>query len=261
MTRPAALTVVVGLLVASIAIALAVPPIPQDPAYHRLADDRTMLGVPNALNVLSNAPFILVGVVGLWIARPGSRLARFADERERWPWLVFFLGLVLTGFGSAYYHLAPGNTRLMWDRLPLSIALMGLFAAVIAERIGPRVGLALLGPLVAIGLGSVWYWHAGEVQGRGDLRPYALVQFYPIVAVPLMLWLFPARYTRGGAVLAMVGVYAFAKVFELLDASIYRAGTIVSGHTLKHVFAGAAGAVVVWMLMGRVPALAKRAVR
>ena len=246
--------IVPGLLVASVVAAALVPPIPQDPAYHRLADARTLLGIPNALNVLSNAPFVLVGAWGAWVVRPGGRSsARFIDDRERWAWMVLFAGLFLTGFGSAYYHLAPDHTRLMWDRLPLAIALMGLFAAVITERIGVGFGLAALAPLVAIGVGSVLWWHAGELRGRGDLRAYAIVQFYPIVAVPLMLYAWPPRYTLGSAIMATVGVYGFAKVFELLDAEVLRQGGVVSGHTLKHLVAGGAGFIIIWMLEARRP--------
>src|SRR5262245_2146486 len=252
--RTAAVGIVLGLLgVAAVGVALA-PPIPQDPAYHGFADQREFFGIPNALNVLSNAPFVVVGALGAWALRPANDgAARFIDGRERWPWAVFFVAFLLTGFGSAYYHLAPGNARLMWDRLPLAAALMGLFAAVIAERIGVGIGLALLPSMVAVALGSVLWWYAGEARGHGDLRLYALVQFYPLVAVPVMLYLFRPRYTLGGAVLVTVAFYGFAKVFEALDAPILRAGSVVSGHTLKHLAAGAAGYVIVWMLRARRP--------
>lgn len=254
MTRAGGIGILLGLLGAAAGAAALVPPIPQDPAYHRLADDRTVLGVPNGLNVLSNAPFVVVGALGAWTLRPGA--ARFAEDRERWPWGVFFVAFLLTGIGSAYYHVMPDNGRLMWDRLPLAAALMGLFAAVIMERIDVGAGLFLLIPLVAVGVGSVLWWHAGEALGRGDLRLYALVQFYPIAAVPLMLYLFRSRYTLGGAVMATVAVYALAKVFEALDGPILGLGSVVSGHTLKHLAAGAAGYVLVWMLRARRPLLA-----
>jgi hypothetical protein len=253
-TRAGGLGIVLSLLGVAAAAAVVAAPIPQDPGYHRMADGRAFLGIANALNVLSNAPFVAVGAVGAWALRPaGAARARFIEARERWAWGVFFAGLLLTGLGSAYYHLAPGNDRLVWDRLPLAAALMGLFAAVIAERISVPAGLLLLAPLVALGLGSVFWWHTGELRGRGDLRFYALVQFYPLLAVPLMLHLFRPRYTLGGAVMAAVAVYALAKLFEFLDAPIFGLGSIVSGHTLKHLAAAAAGSVLVWMLLARRP--------
>src|SRR5262249_30722023 len=158
---------------------------------------------------------------------------RFADPRERWPYAVFFAGLLLTGAGSAYYHLETTNDRLLWDRLPLAITIMGLFAAIIAERIDVKAGLALFGPLVALGAWSVVSWYAGERRGAGDLRLYGLVQFFPILAIPLIALLFAPRYTRGGDLAVAAGLYGLGKVFEHLDARVLSLGGVVSGHTLK----------------------------
>jgi uncharacterized membrane protein YidH (DUF202 family) len=168
--------------------------------------------------------------------------------------VVFFGGLLLTGVGSAYYHWAPGNERLAWDRLPLAITVMGLLDATIAERVGLRAALRLLLPLVALAAASVGYWHWTELRGAGDLRAYALVQFYPLLAVPLMLWRVPARYTRGGELLAAAATYACAKAPEAADAWLLSATRVVSGHTLKHLIAALAGYWVLHMLQRRRPA-------
>ncbi len=254
MGRRSAIGLIGGLAALAAAIAwLVVPPIPQDLAYHRLADSRAWLGIPNALNVLSNAGFLLIGALGLaFVLRRGGRA--FQEPAEQWPYVVFFGGLLLTGVGSAYYHWAPGNARLAWDRLPLAITLMGLLAATIAERIGVKAARWLLGPLVVLAAGSVIYWHYTEQRGAGDLRLYALVQFYPIVAVPLLLWWLPPRYTRGSDLLAAAATYAAAKVPELLDAWILSVTRVVSGHTLKHLLAALAGYWVLHMLRYRRPA-------
>jgi hypothetical protein len=167
--------------------------------------------------------------------------------------VVVFAGLLLTGFGSAYYHWAPGNARLAWDRLPLAITVMGLLDATIADRVGVRPALRLLAPLVALAVISVGYWHVTEQRGAGDLRLYALVQFYPLVAVPLLLWLLPPRYTRGGHLLAAAAIYALAKVPELLDRWFLSVTGVVSGHTLKHLLAALAGYCVLRMLEQRRP--------
>jgi len=228
------------------------PPIPQDPAYHHFADTRTVLGLPNGLNVLSNLAFAVVGLAGWWVLRRGR--ADLRDPRERWPWGVFFFGVALTSLGSAWYHLAPSNETLVWDRLPMAVAFMGLFAAVIAERIDVRSGLRLLWPMVLLGVGGVLYWYFTQRSGDGgDLRPYVLVQFYPVLAIPLVLVLFPRRYTLAvGFVGAWVG-YGLAKVAELEDVPIYRLGGMVSGHTLKHLVAAAGIGILVWMLVRRRP--------
>jgi len=247
MGRRSAIGLIGGLAALAAAALVLVPAIPQDPAYHRLADSRAWLGIPNALNVLSNTGFLLVGALGLAYVADGASPA-FREPGERWPYVVFFGGLLLTGFGSAYYHWEPGNARLAWDRLPLAITLMGLLAATITERIGVTSGLWLLGPLVAIAAASVIYWHWTEQRGVGDLRLYALVQFYPIVAIPLMLWWLAPRYTRGGELLAAAASYAAAKGPELLDGWILSATRVVSGHTLKHLLAALAGYWVLRML-------------
>ena len=252
MERSAAIGLIGGLAVLAGTGALLIPPIPQDPAYHRLADARSWLGVPNTLNVLSNAGFLLVGALGLgFLKRDGVTSWAFRERRERWPYAVFFAGLLLTGLGSAYYHWAPGSPRLAWDRLPLAITLVGLLDAVIGERVGVRAALRLLGPLVALAALSVAYWALTEQRGAGDLRPYALVQFYPLVAIPLMIWLLPPRYTGSAGLLAAAGIYALAKLPELADAWILSAIRVVSGHTLKHVLAALAGYSVLRMLRDR----------
>lgn len=249
MTRRARLGLLWALLGAAILTAALAPPVPQDPAYHRMADARALWGIPNALNVVSNAPFVLVGALGLWSLR--AHRVQFIDAREQWSYGVFFAGLGLTGLGSAYYHLATGNERLVWDRLPLAVTLMGLFAGAIVERIDLKAGLALLGPLVAIGIASVLLWSAGERRGQGDLRLYALVQFYPLLAIPLMALLFPSRYTRSWDLVTVGALYGLAKLFEVLDARIFSLGGVLSGHTLKHLAAAASGYWVWRMLVKR----------
>jgi hypothetical protein len=150
------------------------------------------------------------------------------------PYALFFAGVALTGIGSAYYHWAPDTPRLFWDRLPMAVGFMALLAAIVAERLSVTAGLVVLGPLVAAGVGSIIYWRAGELRGAGDLRPYALVQFLPALLILLMLWLCPPRYTGGGFLLGVLGIYGAAKVFEALDGPIFSLGSLLSGHTLKH---------------------------
>jgi hypothetical protein len=245
-------------MLAGLTLALAIgvlllPPIPQDPAYHSFADRRTLLGLPNFLNVLSNLPFALVGVVGFWLVSRAQTTPAvpFADPRERGCYAIFFLGVALTGLGSAYYHLAPDNPRLVWDRLPMTLAFMSIFAAIIAERIDSRWGWRLLLPLLLAGVASVFYWHLGESRGAGDLRFYALVQFYPMLVIPLLLWWCPPRYSHGGELAGALGLYGVAKILELLDEPIFAAGWVVSGHTLKHLAAAGSAYWVLRVLVKR----------
>jgi hypothetical protein len=178
--------------------------------------------------------------------------AHFHDPRERWPYLFVFLGLLLTAFGSSYYHLDPSNARLVWDRLPMTIAFMSVVAALIAERLSLRLGLWLLPLLMLVGLSSVLQWYASELRGAGDLRFYASVQIYAALFL-LTALLFPGLYTRTADLAAVAGLYVLAKILESLDKPIFAAGHIISGHTLKHLAAAAAGYCILFMLVKRHP--------
>lgn len=243
-----------AVVAASVLAVLAQPPLPQDPAYHAMADQRTLLGIPNGLDVLSSISFVIVGVLGL--ASTSKRRTGplpFLDPWERWPYVALFVGTMLTGFGSAYYHLAPDNARLVWDRLPMTVGFMGLLTAMVTERVGLAVGRRLLWPLLAIGAGSVAYWRWSELRGAGDLRPYVLVQFGSLVGVVLLLVLYRARYSGTGYLVAGLAAYGAAKALELADRAIFALGEVVSGHTLKHLAAAGAAACVVAMLRARRP--------
>jgi hypothetical protein len=229
-------------------------PIPQSQSYHQFADQRRLLGIPNGLDVLSNAIFLAVGLPGILFLlsrNAGTATPSFALPQEKVPHVVFFLGVVLTGFGSAYYHWKPGNDRLVWDRLPMTIGFTAFFAAMIAERISVKAGLRLLLPLAAAGITSIVYWHWSELRGAGDLRPYILVQFYPLLGVVLLTSMFPSRYTGTAILFTAIGFYALAKLFESFDAEILNWTRVVSGHTLKHLAAGMAAYLILRMLRAR----------
>ena len=208
-------------------------PIPQDPAYHLFADDRTLFGVANALNVFSNLPFLVVGAWGLaYVLRHGP-----VSGDLKAAYAVFFLGVFLTGFGSGYYHLAPANGTLVWDRLPMAISFAGLFSGVVGEFVSTRLGRRLLLPLLVVSAGSVVYWAATEARAAGDLRPYAVVQFLPMLLTPFILVLRGRGKPLTRYFWALILFYALAKVAEFYDASVYTAFPAVSGHSLKHLLA------------------------
>jgi hypothetical protein len=223
------------------AVFFLVPPIAQPESYHNFADARTFLGIPRAWDTLSNIGFLVVGVMGLQYLLSRASDSTFIDQRERWPYIVLFTGVLLTCLGSGYYHLAPDDARLVWDRLPMTLGFMGLVSAIIAERISVRMGLALLAPLLALGVGSVVWWRMS-----GDLRLYGLVQFYPAILIPVILWLYPARYTGLRELgLAALG-YVAAKILEAADNPVFEfTRGVVSGHILKHL----AAAWGVWWLL------------
>jgi hypothetical protein len=231
---------VLGLAVAATAVVWAMPPIPQDPAYHRFADPRTLLGIAHFWNTLSNLAFLIVG--GLGIRQVMSRPLAGGLPELRSAYLIFFSGVALVALGSGYYHQHPTNERLVWDRLPMTIALMAFFALVVGERIGIVAARRLLWPLLAAGIAAVLYWSITETHGHGDLRPYVLVQFLPLLLVPVILVLFPSRFSREVYLWAMLLAYAASKAAELQDEALFRVLGVFSGHTLKHLLAaGGAG--------------------
>jgi len=249
----------VWILLAAVAAAIVgvfhFPAIPQSEAYHNFADQRPLLGIANCLNVISNAPFLFIGLAGIGFALRGTRAGEnlSPDARERWPWFAFFVGVALTAFGSAWYHHRPNDHTLVWDRIPMTIGFMALVAAVVAERISVRAGLRLLLPLIALGVGSVIYWDVTQASGHGDLRPYALAQFGSLLVLVLLFALFPARYTRSWDFVAALAFYGLAKIFEAADKLVFAAGHIVSGHTVKHLFAALSTYWILRMLRLRVP--------
>jgi hypothetical protein len=236
-------------------VALLSPRIPQPLVYHEFADQRGFLGFPNVGDVLSNLTFAVFGLWGLvfLLRLTAEQIPKhFHDRRERWPYLFVFAGMLLTAFGSWYYHLNPNNASLVWDRLPMAIAFMSLVAAVIAERISLRAGLWLLPILLLIGMGSVLLWYMSEVRGAGDVRFYVAVQVYSVLVLVVALFM-PTRYTRGSDLAVVAGLYALAKALEFLDEPIFELGHIVSGHTLKHLAAAAGGYWILRMLQKRRP--------
>ncbi len=256
--RDAALTTPVRAgraLLAALGLSLLViallPPIPQDPSYHDFADRRAWLGVPNAGDVLGNLAFPLVGLWGLAVLARHPAAAR--SRAERAGWTVFFTAVLLTGFGSGWYHLAPDNGRLVWDRLPIAIACQGLLAALVAERVSERAAAWLLPVASLFAASSVWWWWHTERAGAGDLRPSARSQFGPGLSLLLVALLAPRREGgRADWIWGAFGFYLAAKLAEHFDRALFAAGGVVSGHTLKHLLAAGAAGWVAWALGRRV---------
>jgi hypothetical protein len=247
---------ILAIAMAAAAWGLLAPPLAQEQAYHHFADTRALLGIANAADTVSNAAFLVVGLLGLaflWRERAANSRMRFASPHELHAYGVFFAGVALTSFGSAYYHLAPDDARLVWDRLPMTIAFMSLVAAVAGERIDPRWASVLLWPLVLLGIASVAYWRWSAVAGTENLWPYLAVQFGSIAVVLAMALLFPSRYTRGGVIFWLAAAYGLAKLFEIYDREIFALLDGVSGHTLKHLAAASGVYLLLRALRRRVP--------
>ncbi len=229
----------VGVALVAVVATFFLPAIPQDPQYHLFADDRLILGIPNFWNVVSNVFFLPIGGLGLFLVLSDRCPAGLGPCRLACG--IFFAGFALVGVGSAWYHLNPSNDTLLWDRLPMSIAFMAFFSFILGTSVSPGWGRRLLLPLILVGAGSVVYWRLTETAGRGDLRLYALVQFLPMVLVPIMLWKFRSGVFRPAYIWGMLGFYLASKLAEWQDARIYSLLQVLSGHSVKHALAAVAG--------------------
>jgi len=230
-----------GLAVLSAAVLFLAPPMAEPPIFGIFVDDRQIAGIPHFWNVVSNVPLLVVGVWGVYVVQHANTLA---EPVARTAYALCFGAVALAGIGSWWFHLAPDAGRLLWDRLPIAQGFMALLCAVIAERVSMAAGRNALVPLLVAAAASVLYWRWSMLRGTENITPYALVQYGGLAAI-VALAMLRSRYTRGGDLLVVAGLYSAAKVAELLDREIYALGNLLSGHTLKHLLA----AVAVWWLV------------
>ncbi|CAL5214360.1 unnamed protein product [Lathyrus oleraceus] len=230
------------------------PSIPQPQSYHDFADKREFLGIPNAFNVISNFPFMVIGLIGVMLCHHRNYL-NFSLQGELWGWTCFYVAVTSVAFGSSYYHLGPNDNGLVWDRLPMAVAFTSLVAILIIERIDAKKGTLLIIPLIMAAMTSSVYWRF-----FGDIRPYLLVQTVSCIAIPLMAILLPPMYTHSTYWLWAAGFYPLAMLQETADRLIYAATFhTVSGHTLKHLSAAMVPLILTVMLAKRRPLHAKSA--
>jgi hypothetical protein len=245
----------VGGVLALLLLAAALPGVAQFADYHAFADQRTLMGIPRALDVLTNLPFALVGVVGLWRLRASQR----ADFPQRWPQAsrrlaaLFFVGLIATAWGSAYYHWAPDDAGLVIDRACMTLSFAGLLGLAASERVSGRAGGALaVVALIGGGLSLVVWAHTG------NLTPWSVFQGGGILLVLVLLSVKPVGESLHVSWLAVVLIYALAKVAEGLDAPLFELTGALSGHSLKHLVASLAAWPVIRALARRAPAAGAR---
>ena len=214
-----------GVLALAAAVALFLKaPIKQNQIFHQFVDKRILLGIPNFWNVISNVPFLIVGVMGLYkINDVGS---------PKGPYAFLFLGIALVSIGSGYYHLNPNDATLVWDRLPMTIGFMSLFTIVVSEFIDQKTGRKMLIPALVLGTVSILYWVLFN-----DLSVYVFVQVYPLLAIPVILLCFTSSRSQRFGYWFLFFAYLLAKVAEYYDGQVFDAIGVFSGHTLKHFLA------------------------
>ena len=239
-TREISLAIVTLLLLAAIPF---LPHVPQDAQYHRFADTRTLFGIANAMDTVSNLAFIGVGLTGVWLLLSG-RLPPATSAAGATAGL-FFIGLVATGLGSGWYHARtpPDDAGLAIDRYGMVIAFAGVLGLAAAHKVSERAGWSMGWVALVAGPAAVWWWTR-----HGNLAPYAVMQFGGmLVLVMILFWRSESEGPNWGL---LVGCYALAKVLEAADAQIFHlTAQIVSGHTLKHLAAAGAGVAVIMPML------------
>jgi len=230
----------------AIVIFLLTDRIPQDPAYHQFVDTRSFLGLPNALNVLTNLPFLIAGAWGLFLATNKA-----LSGRLRPAWIGFFAGIVLTALGSGWYHASPDNDSLFWDRAAMTIALMSMLSLLLGEYFSVRLARIALAPMLLVGAATVLWWSYTESAGAGDLRLYALIVVAPLALIPVLLVARDRGHDMTGPMWLLSISYLSAKVFEHFDAEVYAFGNVISGHGLKHLAAAMVPIALLYVLRNR----------
>jgi hypothetical protein len=214
-----------------------IDPIAQDLAYHNFSDCRTYFGIPHFMDVMSNIFFLIIGFMG-W--RLASRAYRKTTMVYFLMFFTLFTGVFFTGLGSAFYHYAPNNFSLIFDRLPMTLVFTAFFSSIIYDYVGRLVGAISFYSLFLIGIHSIFYWYYTELNGAGDLRLYAFIQFFPVVAVPLILVFYKNSKLYTKQLLMVFFAYALSKLCEYYDTEIFNILKVISGHTIKHIFSALA---------------------
>jgi Ceramidase len=217
----------------TVAVFVFMKPISQDPTYHHFANDHLVFGITNFWNVISNVGFIVTGLLGI-------NFIRKYKLSNPIIWMLFG-GVLLTGIGSAYYHFAPNNTTLVWDRLPMTIVFTSFFALIYSWCFNAKMGFKIWLVSFVAGIYSVFYWQYTEHELRGDLRLYAIVQFLPIVLIAIIVATNFKKHTFLLKPICMIVLwYVIAKLLEHYDNCLFKTTNFLGGHPIKHVAAAVA---------------------
>jgi hypothetical protein len=218
-------------------------PIKQNPQYHLFADQRQGWGIPNFLNVITNLPFFIVGILGL------HEVTKTSEKVLKLIFNFLFIGFLLLTIGSSYYHLSPNNQTLVYDRIPIAIIIMSFFAFIVYDYMDNKKGLLAFLVFNFLGVLSVLYWALGDKEGNGDLRWYGFTQFFPVIAIPIILYLYRSSYNLNKTIILIFLLFGFAKLSEKFDSQIFNVlHKSISGHSLKHIFMAIAGYEIVLLV-------------
>ena len=222
-----------------IIMALFYGPISQPQEYHDFADDREILGVPNALDVMSNLAIIYPGVVGLAFIHE-SRNRTQVSEDEISIQITLFSGMILTFAGSVWFHLDPTDSTMLWDRLGMSVVIGSCISLLIHDMWDRNLAAKIHLPIIIASIVSVLWWPVFD-----DLRVYFIVKHHPFILFPIFLLCGRRIYDKVSGYYWGLSMFLLATIFEFADQQIFEITGIISRHTLKHIAAG----IGLWFLM------------
>ena len=211
---------------------------------HGYADSRTLLGLPHALNVLSSAVTLLVAAWGLFVT---WRLDASVPVRR--AWLCFHACSAVGAVMAVTYHLRPSTFLLLLASVMLSAGFVLLFLSILAERIDPRFGspAGVASALAVVVLMALLVWLSSDSVDQADIRPLLFLQIPPLLLIPAGALGLRGHGTTATDWLAVLLLYALAKLFEYNDAAVLAWTGWISGHTLMHL---ALAGVVGWVGYG-----------
>ena len=226
-------------LFAFIIVALFYGPISQPQEYHDFADDREILGIPNALDVMSNLAIIYPGVVGLAFVHESRKLSKVSED-EISIQITLFSGMILTFAGSVWFHLEPNDSTMFWDRLGMSIVIGSCIALIINDLMDRNLAAKIHIPILIASIISVIWWPVFD-----DLRVYFIVKHQPFIIFPILLLFGTRIYDKISGYYWGLSMFVLATFFEFADQAIFDLTGFISGHTLKHIAAG----IGLWFIM------------
>ncbi|EAQ96675.1 hypothetical protein KT71_06609 [Congregibacter litoralis KT71] len=211
----------------------AIKPLPQPADYHQLADQRTIFGVPNAIDVFTNFPYVVVSIVALFCV---TRLYR--ESREVLAAFIFgcfFLSTASVSITSSLYHLAPNNVSLVGDRLSIVFSATFLVGVACLKVFGSRETLRVVAISGIYGVSSMLYWCLTSGSRLENILYYVAFQIFVVCFVAFCCFLRCARSMSYKWLLSAVVAYAASKPFEINDAQFLAlTNGLISGHSAKH---------------------------
>tara|TARA_B100001996_G_scaffold363768_1_gene332290 strand:- start:39 stop:803 length:765 start_codon:yes stop_codon:yes gene_type:complete len=226
-------TLYFGSLISLIIIAIAYGKIEQDQSYHAFADSRTFFGIQNSLDVISNLAILFPGILGLALHIRRRGVFEYRGKIESLIHYHLFAGMLVTFLGSVLYHLDPNDSTLLLDRVGMAIVIASYCSLLVCDFISIKLANSLHFPLIVLGISTLFYWVLID-----DLRAYFIFKHQPLILILILLMYGKKSYDKSQYYLWSMTFVLLATLVENLDTEIYEAIGIISGHTLKHIFAG-----------------------